>query len=326
MPKNKGINRQNGEIPSIVWTGDTGDTPQFNAHAMNNLTFLDYYYKLKNIAISMFEWQNLPYTVDGRFIELCLIERGVCLFFVDDIIGPLVTQCTWGAPLNVYNIPTKRMAIANNGYHMPLNASNSIFIFNNFLHTPMLDMITLYAQRLAEIERSIDVNVKAQKTPVMLSAEESTVLSMKNMYAQYTGNEPLILKNKSVDPSAFQVLKTEAPFVADKLNFLKRQYWNEAIGFFGVENTGFEKREQVQSQEVLSSLGGVMASRYVMLNARRQAADEINRKFGLNIEVNFRQPLSIFNPDMDVTTAETPYPGMDRTTQLPDEPAREDIL
>lgn len=295
---------RNGQNP---WNLRDFQQSQCPAEMMNQSTFLDYFYKLENIAVSMFEWQNLPDTVDGRFLEKCLIERGVSVWFVDDIIGPLALNVMWQGPLNVYNLPIKRRAYANNGYQQELTAEDSVLIFNNFLHTPMIQMITLYAQRLAEIERAIDVNVKAQKTPVAITADESQVLTMRNIYAKYDGNEPVILGTKNLDFDNFKTLDTEAPFVADRLNFLKRQYWNEAIGFFGVENTGFEKKEQVQRQEILSSLGGVMASRYVMLNARRQAADEINRKWGLDIKVNFRQPLSIFNPQMDVTTAETPY-------------------
>ena len=311
-------NRENGQLPSLVRNFLRSD----DAKALNQDTFLDYYYKLENIAVSMFEWSNLPDTVDERFLEMCLIERGVAVWFRDEIIGDLALNVMWSGPLNVYNVPIKRKAYATNGYQKNLTAEDSVLIYNNFMRTPLLSMIILYAQRLAEIERAIDVNVKAQKTPVAITAEESQVFSMKQVYAQYDGNEPVIFRTKGVD-SPFEVLNTQAPFVADRLNFLKRQYWNEAIGFFGVENTGFEKREQVQRQEVLSSLGGVMASRYVMLNARRQAAKEINRKFHLDLKVNFRQPLSIFNPEMDVTTMETPFLP---PQYMPEQPLPEDIV
>lgn len=320
----KKFNRDNGQIPTQV--------RQFlrtaDAHAMNEDTFLDYFYKLENIAISMFEWGNIPATVDERFLEKTLIERGVAVWFEDEIIGHLALNVTWSGPLNVYNIPIKRKAYATNGYNRYLTAEDSVLIYNNFMHTPLLNMIILYSQRLAEIERAIDVNVKAQKTPIAISAEESQVLTMKTLYRQYDGNEPVIFGTKGIDLKEIQVINPEAPFVADRLNFLKRQYWNEAIGFFGVENTGFEKKEQVQRQEILSSLGGVMASRYVMLNARRQAAEQINKKFGLDLKVNFRQPLSIFNPNMDVTTMETPYTINDAaTTELTGDPRiKEDIL
>mgnify|MGYP000576745455 FL=1 len=45
-----------------------------------------------------------------------------------------------------------------------------------------------------------------------------------------------------------------------------------------------------------------MAQRYIMLNSRRQAAEKINKMFGTNIKVNFRQEFETFNEDMDTTT------------------------
>ena len=42
------------------------------------------------------------------------------------------------------------------------------------------------------------------------------------------------------------------------------------------------------SDEVVRNQGGVIASRYSRLNARRQAAEQINKMFGLDIEVVYR--------------------------------------
>ena len=101
-----------------------------------------------------------------------------------------------------------------------------------------------------------------------------------------------------------QAMKTDAPFVADKLNTLKRQTWNEAMTIFGVENANVEKRERLVTDEVLSNLGSVQAQRYTMLNSRRQAADKINKMFGTHIEVNFRQDFSALNTTTTTTSAD----------------------
>ena len=97
-------------------------------------------------------------------------------------------------------------------------------------------------------------------------------------------------------------MNTNAPFVSLDLNNLKRQIWNEALTFFGVSNSNTEKKERQIGLEVSSNLGGVMAQRYIMLNSRRQAAEKINKMFGTNIKVNFRQEFETFNEDMDTTT------------------------
>lgn len=256
---------------------------------LNNRTYLQYYNRLLELAINMYEWKNLPDSVDERFLELTLFSDGMAVFFRDDILGELCLQCMIGGDLDVYRIPIERTAYATNGYQLQLNSQNSVIIFNNYTHTNSMADVEMYARRLYEIERTIDVNVKAQKTPLIIRATENQRLTMKNLYMQYDGNEPFIFGDKNLDMDAIKVLPTNAPYVADKLNILKRQIWNEALTYLGIENSNTEKKERLVSDEVNSNLGGVAAQRFCRLNARRKAADQINKMFGLNIEVSFRE-------------------------------------
>jgi hypothetical protein len=243
-------------------------------------------------AINMFEWRNLPPTVDERFLELTLYEKGYCLYFNDEVVGNLALTCTIGGMLDVYRIPTERRAFAVNGYNKICTSQDSVLIFNNYLHTPTILTIELFARRLYEIERTIDVNVKAQKTPTLVLASEQQRLTMKNLYMQYDGNEPFIFGDKDMEFDGIKCLKTDAPYVADKLQVLKHQIWNEALTFCGIENSNQDKKERLVADEVGSNYGNIEAQRNVMLNARRQAADKINRMFGTNIEVGFRSSLN----------------------------------
>ena len=112
---------------------------------------------------------------------------------------------------------------------------------------------------------------------------------MKNLYKQYEGNEPFIFGNKALNTKGLSVLKTDAPYVADKLYQLKTQIWNEALTYLGISNTNIVKKERMISDEVTRNMGGVIASRYSRLEARRQAAEQINKMFGTNIEVDYRE-------------------------------------
>lgn len=256
---------------------------------MNNRTYLQYYNRLTELAVSMFEWKNLPDTVDPRFLELCLFGDGMCVFFKDEVLGYLALQTTIGGKLNVYRIPIQRKAWAQNGYQIELNEDNSVLIFNNFLHTNSLLDIEMFSQRLYNLDRAIDVNANAQKTPVLIMCDETERLTMKNLYKQYEGNEPFIFGNKALNAKGLTVLKTDAPYVADKLYQLKTQIWNEALTYLGISNTNIVKKERMISDEVTRNMGGVIASRYSRLEARRQAAEQINNMFGLEIEVNYRE-------------------------------------
>lgn len=256
---------------------------------MNNRTYLQYYNRLTELAISMFEWQNLPETIDQRFLEMCLFSDGMCIFFQDEVLGYLSLQCMIGGNLNVYRIPMERKAYATNGYQRELDGTNSVIIFNNYLHTNSMLDVEMFSKRLYNLDRAIDVNANAQKTPVLIQCDESQRLTMKNLYKQYEGNEPFIFGSKGLDANGLKVLQTGAPYVADKLYELKTQIWNEALTYLGISNINVVKKERMITDEVTRNQGGTVASRYSRLESRRQACKQINEMFGLDIWVDYRE-------------------------------------
>lgn len=256
---------------------------------MNNRTYLQNYNRLTELAISMFEWQNLPETIDQRFLEMCLFSDGMCIFFQDEVLGYLSLQCMIGGKLNIYRIPMERKAYATNGYQRELDGTNSVIIFNNYLHTNSMLDVEMFSKRLYNLDRAIDVNANAQKTPVLIQCDESQRLTMKNLYKQYEGNEPFIFGSKGLDANGLKVLQTGAPYVADKLYELKTQIWNEALTYLGISNINVVKKERMITDEVARNQGGTIASRYSRLESRRQACKQINEMFGLDIWVNYRE-------------------------------------
>lgn len=270
--------------------------------SMNNYTYMQYAYRLMELSISMFEWKNLPEGIDERFLEMVLFTDGHAVFFKDDELGDyLALQCLINGKLNVYRIPIKRRAFAVNGYQKQLTDKDSVIIFNNMLHTNSWLDVKMFAKRLYNLDRIIDVNANAQKTPILIKGNEQQRLTLTNLYKEYDGNAPVIFADKSLDMNALQVLSTQAPYVADKIYQLKTQIWNEALTYFGISNVSFQKRERMVSDEVTRSQGGTVASRYSRLNARRQACEQINKMFGLNIECDFREDYQFSEEVMDFT-------------------------
>ena len=269
--------------------GRKRDTQFGESAYMNNRTYMQYYNRLTELALSMFEWENLPKTVDQRFLEMCLFSDGMCVFFEDEVLGYLGLRCMIGGKLNVYQIPTDRRAYATNGYQKELDGTNSVIIFNNYLHTNSMLDVEMFSKRLYNLDRAIDVNANAQKTPVLIQCDESQRLTMKNLYKQYEGNEPFIFGSKGLDANGLKVLQTGAPYVADKLYELKTQIWNEALTYLGISNINVVKKERMITDEVTRNQGGTVASRYSRLESRRQACKQINEMFGLDIWVNYRE-------------------------------------
>lgn len=261
-----------------------------SAQYQNHVAYTQYYHRLTELSMSMFEWVNLPPTVDARFLELTLFRNGSAVFFKDEAVGCLALPCAANGKLNVYNIPRLRRAYATNGYNNTLTDKNSVIIYNNYLHTNSVTDVEMFARRLADLDRAIDVNANAQKTPILIECSEDQRLTMEALYRQYDGNSPVIFGVKGMDErGTVKVLTTGAPYVADRLYTLKTQIWNEALTYLGISNVSFAKKERLVSDEVIRSQGGTIASRYSRLESRRQACEQINDMFKLNIECNYRQ-------------------------------------
>ena len=280
------------------------DRQFWESAAMNNGTYKQYYNRLVELAISMFEWKNLPKTVDARFLELCLFTDGQAIFFYDEALGYLTLQNATNGGFNVYRIPVKRRAYAVNGYNRELNENDSVIIFNNYLHTNSQLDATMFAKRLYNLDRAIDINANAMKTPIIIKCDETQRLSMLNLCKKYDGNEPFIFGDKSINTNAIQVLKTDAPYVADKLYQLKTQIWNEALTYLGISNINVQKKERLITDEVTRNQGGTIASRYSRLNARREACKQINEMFGLNVWCDYREDYQTIDDADDTVNGE----------------------
>ena len=268
---------------------------------LNNQTYIQYVDHLTELTISMFEYKNLPDSVDWRFLELALFEKGQALWFKDEVMGDIVTWFASNGPFDIYKVPLMRHAYAVSGYQNDLSNENSVIIYNNMLRKNSILDVKMYARRLYNLDRAIDININAQKTPALIVCDQEQRLTMLNLYKEFDGNAPVIFGDKAIDLSALKVLKTDAPMVADKLFELKNMTWNEALTRIGISNASYQKKERLVSDEVARSQGGTIASRYSRLEMRRQAIDKINKMFGHNIEVNYREDYREIDYDKMIT-------------------------
>ena len=247
--------------------------------------------RLTELSISTIQWNNLPETCDARFLEMTEFLEGMCVFFQDEVLGFLTLQCMIGGQLDVYRIPMERTAYASNGYQKRVTPEDSVIIFNNYIHKNSVDVCMQFANRLANLDQVIDINVNGQKTPILITCEDTQRLTMKNLYMQYEGNTPVIYANKNLNPDGIKVLKTDATYLADKLYYLKMQIWNEALTYLGISNVTIQKKERLLTDEVARSQGGVLASRNSRLKMREQACEKINKMFNKNVSVEFLEDI-----------------------------------
>lgn len=267
---------------------------------LNNLTFTDYFYRLMLIARTVFKWNNLPEGIDEKWIEQYLFSEGKCMFYHDKTTGYMVAKCTTEG-LNYYDEPTRLRPVGTNLENKESKENNveAILIRNNDEMLPTSPTIQIYACRLAEISRTIDTNIMAQKTPVIIKCTDKQKQSLKQVYAKWNGNEPVIFGDKTLELDKFNVLKADAPIVFDKLQIQKHAIWNEAMTYLGINNANMDKRERLVDDEVQANNEQIEMSAQVMLKSREKACELINKMFGLNISVELRKPEIEFMDDID---------------------------
>ena len=267
---------------------------------LNKLTYMQYVRRLTELSTSMFEWKNVPESVDTRYLEMQLFYNGSAIYFNDDVMGDLCLSCAVNGGFDVYGNPKERRAYSRyNNYYRILNEENSVIIWNNYIRTNSVLDVKMFARRLYNLDRIIDINANAQKTPVLVQASEKQRLVLLNVYKEFDGNAPVIFGDKNLDINGLKVFSTNAPYNCDKLYQLKTQIWNEALTYLGISNVNIQKKERLITDEVTRNQGGTVASRYSRLEARRLAVEKINDMFGTNIEVNYREDFQQIDDNND---------------------------
>ena len=277
---------------------------------MNSETYFNYLDRFKKVALSIFEWVNLPKSMNSRFLELSLYYDGIATLFKDEDYGFINTRCTNNGYINIYGLPTKlhcysydlhRDKILYTGLREDienLQETNAILVENNWDNVPTEPTLALFAQRLALAERASDTNIEAMRTPVMILVGENQRLTMENLYGQYRGNRPFIFgdKQQMQDMDSIKAIDTKAPVVFDKLQDYKKEIFNEALTFLGINNVYIQKAERLITDEANSNNELINLNLQASLAPRKEACRQFNELFGLTgtdkeIDVRVRSDL-----------------------------------
>lgn len=261
-----------------------------DAIMMNNQTYIDYLERMKKICLSMFEWQNLPPSMNARFLEMCLFYNGQAALLYDDDYGYINTMAADGGYINIYGLPTEIQC-----YSHRFNQRRSLYmvdtgeekgkecilVMNNYERVPTTATISLFAYRLAEAQRTCDVNISSNRFPILITTDQKQYFTLKKMYEEYDGNTPAIFADKNlISPDALKAMKTDAPFLCNDIMEYKREIWNEFLTFMGIQNLS-EKRERLITGEVDSNNELLNLNLQALLIPRKEACKQFNEKYGL---------------------------------------------
>lgn len=250
----------------------------------NNLLYWDYLRRLRHLATSVHTWDNLPDNITTRYIEDKLFNLGQVAFAHDKNFGFIVAPSTQYGLLNTYDETTKYQLISNT-YNKMFDRDKIALCRNNIDSTPTILTLSIYAQRLSNIDKTIDMNMYLMRKPYFVECPESQVLSVKNMFEKIDNYEPLILKNSAVESTNFNVIGAEVPYIIDKLQQYKQELWNEALTFLGINNVSTQKKERMVTDEVNANNESLQLFSTSMLEYRQECCDEINKLWNLNVKV-----------------------------------------
>lgn len=255
---------------------------------LNDLTFKVIYDKYKLIALNAFEWEGLPDGILERHIERELFDKGFTSFFRDPRMSYMSLPCNASQGVNVYGDPLRYTAHGYN-YRRAMKADELVIIENNKLRLPTDQFLMFYVNKLTEAERTMDVNIKAQKTPVVVLCDDKDVLSFKTIFQKVDGNAPAIFADRSINIDNMQALDLKAKFLGNDLMNYKKSVENELLTFLGENNLPIEKKERLITDEANSNNQLIESFFDLGLEARQRAVKEINEKYGLSITVKRRQ-------------------------------------
>ena len=266
---------------------------------INDATYVDYLNRFRRIALSMFEWVNLPKTMSSRYLEQCLYYNGQASLLYDKKYGFINTKCAGSGYINIYGLPDKLNCFSY-GYnsmrklYVGMNPTLSdkekeeqkseecILVMNNWDRTPTAGSMELFAWRLYLAQRTCDVNISGQRFPVMVVGDEKQKLMLENLYNQYNGNQPFIFGNKNqLNDDMLKAIRTDVPYVTDKVTEYKKEIWNEALTYLGINSISINKKERLTENESNENNELVNLNLQSMLAPRLEACRQFNEKFGL---------------------------------------------
>lgn len=274
------------------------DIEFLDSELTNQKTYFDYLNRFKKIALSMFEWENLPKGMNQRYLEQCLYYRGQASLLYDEEFGYLNTQCCSNGNLNIYYLPSSlncysfgyqqdRKLYTGNINTDPETGENiktdqCILVMNNWERIPTCTTLELFAYRLYEAQRTADVNIQNSKTPILILTDENQKLALQNAYTQYTGNSPVIFADKNSGlENSIKSIDTKVDFIADKLTEYKKEIWNEALTFLGINNIKDDKKERLITDEANGNNELINLNLQSYLVPRQEACKQFNEYFGL---------------------------------------------
>ncbi|MBR4431876.1 MAG: hypothetical protein IKS76_01600 [Paludibacteraceae bacterium] len=260
------------------------------AYAKNDATYMHYLKRLCGLAQSVIAIDGLPEEIDPEAVRRFLLFRVAVAGATDDVTGErMILPVVPNERFDNYGRLTKRIIYSPfTSFRVECDPENSEVIYDNIMKAPILPDLAMFAQRLADVTRGIDVNIAHQKTPYIISTTKRGKVTLEEMYRKAEANVPIIYADKAVDVDTIQTFPTAQPFQAEQMWDLRTSIWNDALTFIGVETSATgAKRERLISAEVDGNNAQINNHLKLRLDAWKDGFDRLNKLWGTDISVQY---------------------------------------
>ena len=259
-----------------------------NSQLSNWMTYQMYLRQFLTLAENVFIYDNMPDYIDTAYLNKTLVRQGAIAFFYDDVLEKvLALPYTSIGSLDVYNRPKKIQVYGRNGYTNTLKEGEFVIMYDNNGRYPIYIDILQYAERYANITKTMDTNIAQQRTPRIWKTSTEKEKTVRDLANEVDGNVEKIVTYDNINLDDIELVLAPAPYVTDKLQDQKDKIWSEFLRLIGISNLSFQKKERNISDEIQAMQGGTIASRYERFEPRKKAIEEINKKFNLQIKVEY---------------------------------------
>ena len=255
------------------------------------------YYKdrLFRRVMSIVKLENCPEDWDIEWFKKQLFLRGYMCIGETISFGVIPMYCTF-AGLNVYDRPTECIISNHKIHNLTLKIDkNCVLVHLQNNYQGVMQLLNIYAMKLASIDSGIDVNIMNTKAAWMFDcdgkAQEATA---KQIYDDITKGRPAVFvranNNSNLNSDGkigITMLNVKNTYIADDLQDIKRQVMYEFLTEIGINNANVDKKERVNTLEVQANDDELRNSIDDWKENLETQFNKVNKMFGLNIKVSF---------------------------------------
>lgn len=281
-----------------------------------DFNFNTYFDMLVNKCCNLFKWENLPETVDERYLNMSLVLSGkVCWTEFNDKL--YVATGNWGGEPNAYYEPTiftianpvlgsKQVKIRNKDGSEDIENLTGILMANSDVDAEsdrgvggLYGLIYQTAGLLADNISSLNVAQINSRVALLFTADSRAEAETGEKVLQdiYSGKPYKILAQNIVEKFGINPVASSSSSSQTLMNlmevhqYLLAQFYNE----LGINSSFNMKRERLNTAEVEQSTGCLDINIWNMLKNRQEACERINAKYGTNISVNLNEDIFYLN-------------------------------